>query len=113
MPLGGMEIGVLSLIIYQYCFRIMIISKSKFLQKDESVTYKLHPLFKEIYENAQILPQRRSYSKSLKLFCLLIHNYSAKAYDYLRQVIPLPSDSNLRKSFSNDMLLQCLSFLTF
>ena len=35
MPLGGMKIRVLSLIIYQYCFRIMIISmRSSCLKMD-------------------------------------------------------------------------------
>ena len=54
-------------------------------------------LFKNTKNNVTSAPSARRYDDQVKEFALTLYYYSAKAYKYVRSIIPLPNPSLLRK----------------
>ena len=58
-------------------------------------------LFQNTKNNVTSAPSARRYHDQVKEFALTLYFYSAKAYKYVRSIIPLPHPSLLRKWLSS------------
>ena len=54
-------------------------------------------LFQNVMKNSRRASRGRRYSDEVKEFAVTLQFYSAKAYDYVRKILPLPHPSLIQK----------------
>ena len=54
-------------------------------------------LFQNVMKNSRRASRERRYSDEVKEFAVTLQFYSAKAYDYVRKILPLPHPSLIQK----------------
>lgn len=86
--------------------RIKKLNKDKDKNKDKNLPSsvkkkKLSPIMQDIVNNANVNPHARDYCHQSKLFSWALFQMSPEAYKFASNVIPLPCETNLRKSFSS------------
>lgn len=75
----------------------------KICNKSEQHAKPISPILEDLEMNMMVNPNNRSFSLETKLFSYTIYTISAQAYRVIREVMPLPSDSILRRTFSPDI----------
>ena len=73
------------------------------MSQDEIIESNLRIIRNDIFANLQLIPPKRRYTMLTKTFSYCIYIKSKDAYNFIRQVIPLPCETILKETFGDQI----------
>lgn len=98
----------------------ILLDKIKEMQKtfdnkecESNSDFQSNDLITELINLSKVQKYHRKYSSKFMAISMIAFIYGSKAYNFLRQFLPLPLENSLRKWFSPDIqfFIQCLTNL--